>query len=110
LSDHESRLSDKVQLLLDAVPGFINIQQNDLFKILMIVSVAAVRPTVLVGIWGMNFENMPELGMGLPASLVGRIASGVLPLLWFKRHGWFEKERKESGRSLLNSLKVASYF
>ena len=34
LSDYETRLSDKIQLLLDAVLGFINIQQNELFKIL----------------------------------------------------------------------------
>ena len=45
LSDYETRLSDKIQLLLDAVLGFINIQQNDLFKILTIVSVVGVPPT-----------------------------------------------------------------
>src|ERR1700753_3473512 len=42
LSDYETRLSDKIQLLLDAILGFINIQQNDLFKILTIVSVIGV--------------------------------------------------------------------
>ena len=61
LSDYETRLSDKIQLLLDAILGFINIQQNDLFKILTIVSVVGVPPTILVGIWGMNFKYMPEL-------------------------------------------------
>ena len=50
LSDYELRLSDKIQLLLDAILGFVNIQQNDLFKILTIVSVAGVPPTILVGI------------------------------------------------------------
>ena len=60
LSDYESRLSDKIQLLLDAILGFINIQQNDLFKILTIVSVVGVPTTILVGIWGMNFKNIPE--------------------------------------------------
>jgi magnesium transporter len=53
LSDYETRLSDKIQLLLDAILGFINIQQNDLFKILTIVS--------LVGIWEMNFISPPIL-------------------------------------------------
>lgn len=61
LSDYETRLSDKLQLLLDAVLGFINVQQNDLFKILIIVSVVGVPPAILVGIWGMNFRWMPEL-------------------------------------------------
>jgi magnesium transporter len=92
LSDYESRLSDKIQLLLDAVLGFINIQQNDLFKILTIVSVVGVPPTILVGVWGMNFKAMPELNwtLGYPLALIAIIASGVLPLLWFKRRGWFE--------------------
>jgi magnesium transporter len=92
LSDYETRLSDKIQLLLDAVLGFINIQQNDLFKILTIVSVVGVPPTILVGVWGMNFKNMPELNWawGYPLACLAVIASGVLPLLWFKRRGWFE--------------------
>ena len=54
LSDYESRLSDEIQLLFNTILGFINIQQNDLFKILTIVSVAAVPPTILVGVRGMN--------------------------------------------------------
>jgi magnesium transporter len=92
LSDYESRLSDKIQLLLDAVLGFINIQQNDLFKILTIVSVVGVPPTILVGVWGMNFKVMPELSwtLGYPLALIAIIASGVLPLLWFRWRGWFE--------------------
>ena len=92
LSDYETRLSDKIQLLLDAVLGFINIQQNDLFKILTIVSVVGVPPTILVGIWGMNFKNMPELNWtwGYPLAWLAVIASGVLPLLWFKARGWFD--------------------
>jgi magnesium transporter len=92
LSDYETRLSDKIQLLLDAVLGFINIQQNDLFKILTIVSVVGVPPTILVGVWGMNFKNMPELNWtaGYPLALLAIIASGVLPLLWFKQQGWFD--------------------
>jgi magnesium transporter len=92
LSDYESRLSDKIQLLLDAVLGFINIQQNDLFKILTIVSVVGVPPTILVGVWGMNFKTMPERNwtFGYPLACAAIIASGMLPLLWFKRRGWFD--------------------
>ncbi len=92
LSDYETRLSDKIQLLLDAVLGFINIQQNELFKILTIVSVVGVPPTILVGVWGMNFKHMPELDwtFGYPLAWLAIIASGVLPLIWFKRRGWFD--------------------
>ncbi|MDX3965249.1 MAG: magnesium transporter CorA family protein [Bradyrhizobium sp.] len=92
LSDYETRLSDKIQLLLDAVLGFISIQQNELFKILTIVSVVGVLPTILVGVWGMNFRHMPELDwtFGYPLAWLAIIASGVLPLIWFKRRGWFD--------------------
>jgi magnesium transporter len=92
LSDYESRLSDKIQLLLDAVLGFINIEQNDLFKILTIVSVVGVPPTLLAGIWGMNFKNMPELNWqwGYALAWIAIIVSGLLPLLWFKLRGWLD--------------------
>jgi magnesium transporter len=92
LSDYESRLSDKIQLLLDAVLGFINIEQNDLFKILTIVSVVGVPPTLLAGIWGMNFKSMPELNWewGYALSWIAIIVSGLLPLLWFKLRGWID--------------------
>jgi magnesium transporter len=92
LSDYETRLSDKIQLLLDAILGFINIQQNDLFKILTIVSVVGVPPTILVGIWGMNFKGMPELNWswGYPFAWLALLGSIALPLLWFRWAGWFE--------------------
>jgi magnesium transporter len=92
LSDYETRLSDKIQLLLDAILGFINIQQNDLFKILTIVSVVGVPPTILVGIWGMNFKAMPELGWawGYPLAWLAILGSIAVPLLWFRWSGWFD--------------------
>jgi magnesium transporter len=92
LSDYETRLSDKIQLLLDAVLGFINIEQNDLFKVLTIVSVVGVPPTILVGVWGMNFKNIPELNWawGYPFAWLAILAGAALPLLWFKRRGWID--------------------
>jgi magnesium transporter len=92
LSDYESRLSDKIQLVLDAVLGFISVEQNELFKVLTIVSVVGIPPTILVGIWGMNFKNMPELNWiwGYPMALLAVVASGLLPLAWFKARGWLE--------------------
>jgi magnesium transporter len=91
LSDYETHLSDKVQFVLDAVLGYISIEQNDLFKVLTIVSVVGVPPTLLAGIWGMNFKNMPELSWawGYPLSWLAIVLSAILPLVWFKRRGWF---------------------
>jgi len=91
LNDYDAHLSNKIQFLLDAVLGYISIEQNDLFKFLTIVSVVGVPPTLLAGIWGMNFKNMPELNwtFGYPLAWVTIILSAAVPLLWFRRKGWF---------------------
>jgi magnesium transporter len=91
LNAFQEHLANKVQFLLDAVLGFINITQNDLFKILTIVSVVGIPPTVVAGIYGMNFKFMPELNWlwGYPFGLAMIVLSAVLPLLWFKWRGWF---------------------
>src|ERR1700712_565314 len=91
LDDYEAHLAGKVQFLLDAVLGFITIEQNDLFKVLTIASVVGIPPTIMAGIWGMNFKFMPELGwtLGYPIALVLIILSALVPLAWFKIRGWF---------------------
>ena len=91
LADFEGHLSGKTQFLLDATLGFINTEQNDIFKVLTIVSVVGMPPTLIASMYGMNFHNMPELswpwgyqyGLGLIA------ASTLLPILWFKWRGWW---------------------
>lgn len=91
LNDYEAQLAGKVQFLLDAVLGYITIEQNDLFKVLTIASVVGIPPTVVAGIWGMNFQFMPELhwAWGYPIALVTIALSVILPLAWFKGRGWF---------------------
>jgi magnesium transporter len=91
LNDYEGHLSNKVQFLLDAILGFITIQQNDLFKVLTIVSVVGIPPTLVTGIYGMNFKYMPELNwiVGYPFGLAMIALSAFIPLLWFKWRGWF---------------------
>lgn len=91
LVDFESHLSGKTQFLLDAVLGFINTEQNDIFKVLTIVSVVGIPPTLIASMYGMNFRHMPELNWpwGYPYGL-GLIAlSTLLPIVWFKRRGWW---------------------
>jgi magnesium transporter len=90
LTDYEAHLSGKIQFLLDATLGFINIEQNDIVKILTIASVVGIPPVLIAGIYGMNFHFMPELGWpyGYPLAIALIIASALLPLLWFKRRGW----------------------
>jgi hypothetical protein len=69
--------------LLDAILGFITIEQNDLFKVLTVVSVVGIPPTVVAGIYGMNFKFMPELAWqwGYPFGLALILLSAFVPLM-----------------------------
>jgi magnesium transporter len=91
LTDFEVHLTNKVQFLLDAVLGFINTEQNDIFKVLTIVSVVGIPPTLIAGIYGMNFQSMPEYhwahGYAWGLSLI--FLSTILPVVWFKWRGWW---------------------
>ena len=71
--------------------GLINVEQNNIIKVLTIVSVVGVPPTMVASIYGMNFKSMPELdwswGYYYGLAMIG--LSAVLPPLWFKWRGWF---------------------
>ncbi len=90
LADYDIQLTNKVQFLLDATLGFINIEQNNGIKILTVVSVVGVPPTLIASIYGMNFKAIPELQWeyGYAYGLTVIVLSAILPLLWFKRRGW----------------------
>jgi magnesium transporter len=90
LTDYQTHLSDKIQFLLDAVLGFINTKQNDIFTVLTIVSVVGIPPTLVASIYGMNFKNMPELDWvwGYQFGLAMIVLSTIVPILWFKWRGW----------------------
>lgn len=60
VSDFDTHLNDKLQFLLDATLGFINIAQNNVMKVMAIASVVGIPPVLIAGIYGMNFKNMPE--------------------------------------------------
>jgi magnesium transporter len=91
IADFELHLSEKVHFLLDAVLGFINTEQNDMFKVLTIASVVGIPPTLIASMYGMNFHNMPELAWrwGYAYGLVLIALSTIIPVLWFKRRGWW---------------------
>lgn len=90
LNDYEGHLSTKVQFLLDAVLGFISIEQNDVVKVLTIASTVGVPPVLVVGVYGMNFKVMPELEWrhGYPFALALVAVSALAPLLWFRFKRW----------------------
>jgi len=90
LQDHTTFLGSKLNYLLDATLGLINIDQNNIIKIMSVAAIVFLPPTLFASIWGMNFHFMPELGeaVGYPIALVVIVISGILPYAWFKRRGW----------------------
>jgi magnesium transporter len=90
LGEHASFMSDNLQFLLDASLGLISIEQNAAMKLFSWAALVFLPPTLIAGIFGMNFHHMPELDWvwGYPASLILILASAVLPIWYLKRRGW----------------------
>ncbi len=90
LGDHATFLSNKINFLLDATLGLINLEQNQIIKIFSVAAVVFLPPTLVASIYGMNFEYMPELKWlaGYPWALGLMVLSAILPFLYFKRRGW----------------------
>ena len=90
LTAHETRLSDKIQFLLDASLGLIGIEQNDIFKVLTVVTVIGVPPTLIASMYGMNFKNIPEYDWtyGYAYGLFMIFFTGFVPYLWFRWKRW----------------------
>jgi magnesium transporter len=91
LDEFETRLSETVQFLLDATLGLINMEQNNTFRVLTVVSVIGIPPTLMASVYGMNFKHMPELDwtFGYPFGLAVIGLSALIPALYFKLKGWF---------------------
>jgi magnesium transporter len=90
LDSHTAFLFDKINFLMDATVGFININQNKIIKIFSVASVAMLPPTLIASIYGMNFQHMPELAQpwGYPFALGLMLMSVAAPLIYFRRKGW----------------------
>ena len=92
LDSHTAFLFDKINFLMDATVGFININQNKIIKIFSVASVALLPPTLIASIYGMNFQYMPELSQkwGYPLALCLMLLSIVTPFWFFRRKGWLK--------------------
>jgi len=90
LTDHATFLSDKVTFVLDATLGRINNEQNMIIKLFSVLAVVLLPPTLIASIYGMNFENIPELTWqyGYPYALLLMLISAIVPYVFFKRRGW----------------------
>jgi len=97
VADHLSRVSDAIDSIdtlldnaLSAHLARLSVQQNDDTRKISAWGALLVVPTVIAGVYGMNFQHMPELGwrFGYPAALLSMVV--VSYALWraFKRSGW----------------------
>ncbi len=81
---------ERLEDLKDYVSTRIDLQQNKIFKTLTIITMCISLPMLVAGIYGMNFENMPELdwkyGYAFAIALI--VACFIGPLIWFKRKKW----------------------
>ena len=92
LDSHTAFMFDKINFLMDATIGFININQNKIIKIFSVASVSLLPPTLVASSYGMNFQFMPELSwqFGYPFAITLMILSAVVPMVYFRKRGWLK--------------------
>lgn len=90
LNDHAAFMAGKMNFLLEATLGMINLDQNQVIKIFSIVAVVFLPPTLVATVYGMNFTRMPELDwqFGYPLAIGAMVIAALVPLWYFNRKGW----------------------
>lgn len=90
VSDYIQFNFDRLDDLKENISNKIELEQNKIFKLLTMVTFCISMPTLIAGIYGMNFQHMPELAShyGYPLALVAMVLSVVLPLVYFRRKKW----------------------
>lgn len=95
--DHTVQVIDTIESMRDILGGLHDIylslvsnRMNEIMKVLTIIATIFIPLTFLAGIYGMNFQHMPELHWpwAYPAllGLMGLVAGGMV--LYFRRKGW----------------------
>lgn len=82
---------ERLEDLKDYVANKIDLEQNRIFKTLTIITGCISLPTLVAGVYGMNFKYMPELEWkyGYAYATIVLILCFTIPILWFKRKKWF---------------------
>ena len=97
LYDHAVQVIDTVETYRDILAGMLDIylssvsnRMNEVMKVLTVIATIFIPLTFIVGIYGMNFEYMPELHLvwGYPAVLLAMLGVGVGMWLYFKSKSW----------------------
>src|SRR2546427_2336637 len=97
VSDHLQRIHATIEgireMLTTAIQvnlGMISLSENEVTKKLAAWAAIIAVPTMIAGIYGMNFKNMPELEWiwGYPLAMAAMIALDVALYVWFRKIRW----------------------
>ena len=90
LTEYANFLSTKINFMLDATLGFINIEQNAIIKIFSVAAVVFLPPTLVASVYGMNLKLYPDdtWAFGFEFAIILMVLSALLPYMFFKRKGW----------------------
>ena len=95
--DHTIQVIDTVETYRDMLSGMLDIylssisnRMNEIMKVLTIIATIFIPLTFIVGLYGMNFKYMPELGWpwGYPLVLILMLGVTVFMLFYFRRKKW----------------------
>lgn len=95
--DHSIHIMDSIEAFRDTLAAMLDIylssisnRMNEIMKVLTIIATIFIPLTFIVGLYGMNFEYMPELKFrwGYPAVLLIMLAVSVFMIFYFKRKKW----------------------
>jgi magnesium transporter len=90
LIDYTKFNFERLSYLQNTFLGLLNIEQNKVIKIFTVIATIFIPPTLIASIYGMNFENMPELHWqyGYFYALILMFLSASVPIFFFKRKRW----------------------
>jgi len=92
ISDHIQFNFDRLDDLKENINSKIELEQNSIFRTLTIITVCISLPTLIAGIYGMNFKNIPELEwrFGYPTAIGLMIISFIIAVTYFKIKKWIK--------------------
>ena len=92
ISDHIQFNFDRLDDLKENINSKIELEQNNIFRTLTIITVCISLPTLIAGIYGMNFKNIPELDwiFGYPLAIGLMVISFIIAVAYFKRKKWIK--------------------
>ena len=99
--EHAIQITDVIETYRELTAGLVELymssvshRMNRVMQVLTIMASIFIPLTLVAGIYGMNFDHMPELHLrwGYPAALLAMAGIGFGMFLYFRRRGWIERD------------------